>query len=140
MRGLFFVLVAFGLMFSSCKEEAVVKDDIQPEENQVEVDKFYRPFVHHFSSTGCGGCGRFGIPVLSQTADEMQDSIFAMITHFKYNDVFITPSSQAIEQAILSRWHSPQIWVENEEITFEIYQLSIANAVKETKKRLRFKS
>jgi hypothetical protein len=131
-----FIVLAYTMVFSACNEKEVANQAL-PENEGVAIDYTYRPFLHKFTSTGCGGCGRFGIPVLSQTSKEMGDSIFALATHFKYNDVFITPSSQAIEQAILNSWHSPQIWVDNKEITFDIISLGIANAVKETKSRLR---
>ena len=69
----------------------------------------------------------------------MGDSVFPFITHFKYNDPFKTESSAAIEQAILNQWHSPQLWVNNTEITFDILGMTIPDAVEDTKRRLRAK-
>lgn len=113
----FSVLFLLGtLILTGCKKE--INDEPQTE-NKLEVNRQYRPFIHHFSSTGCGPCGRFGVPVLNKVAEEMGDSIFAFITHFKYNDPFITASSQAIELAILAEWYSPQIWLENKNRTFD---------------------
>ncbi len=129
--------VLAALILFSCNEKET-ENPPQKEESQVlMIDRVYRPLAHHFSSTGCGPCGRFGIPLISQVADEMGDSIVPLITHFKYNDPFITESSKAIEQALLFQWYSPQIWVNNTNITLEILNDGIPAAVKETKELLR---
>lgn len=125
------------LVLFACNEKETETPPQDKEEQPLSVDRVYRPLAHHFSSTGCGPCGRFGIPVLSQIADEMGDSILPLITHFKYNDPFITSSSQAIEQALLFQWYSPQIWVNNSNITFDILYDGIPGAVEETKDLLR---
>lgn len=122
------------LILIGCKEEV---SDATPVENNLEVNRQYRPFIHHFSSTGCGPCGRFGVPVLNKVANEMGDSVFAFITHFKYNDPFITSSSQALEDAILAEWYSPQIWLENENRTFDLLGLDTTTAAEKAKTILR---
>ncbi|MEY2923945.1 MAG: hypothetical protein RLZZ337_485, partial [Bacteroidota bacterium] len=124
------------LVFSlyGCKEQI---NETNENPTELKVDLNYRPIVHHFSSTGCGPCGRFGVPVLQQVANDMGDSIFAFITHFKYNDPFITESSQSIEQGILAEWYSPQIWVENKNITFDILGKDVQVAAEDVKNLLR---
>ena len=71
----FFVVGMFAFL-SSCTEETPVTEEVQ---NGVEVERVFRPFLHNFSSTGCGPCGRFGIPLLNEIGDEMGDSIFPFI-------------------------------------------------------------
>ncbi len=133
------LVVAIFLSFSilSCQEE-LVQEPVQTDAT-LKVDYQYRPLIHHFSSTGCGPCGSFGIPVISQIADQMGDSILPLITHFKYNDPFITESSKAIESAILNQWYSPQIWIENSNITYDIIYDNIPVAVDKASKILRKK-
>lgn len=133
----YILLALISIFWFSCKD---VVNEIPQVENKLEVNRQYRPFIHHFSSTGCGPCGRFGVPVLNKVADEMGDSIFGFITHFKYNDPFITESSQAIEKGILSEWYSPQIWVENENITFDLLRLDVNTASELAKSILREKT
>lgn len=133
--------VCFGLVMAQtgCTE----KNNDTPVSSQQEtkdfptVDEVYRPLVHHFGSTGCTGCGNWGAPVVHRLAEDMGDSILPLITHFKYNDPFITSSSEAIEAAMLKQWYSPQIWINGDDITFEIFGTGIERSVEECKKRLR---
>lgn len=138
MKNLFLGLaLIFG--FSSCAdktEKPVVKQETTTIEHP-SIDSTYRPLLHFFTSTGCGGCGRFGIPVFSAVASAMGDSILPLPTHFKYNDKFIGESSLAIEKAIVSHYASPQIWVNMDEITYSIIQYSNADAIEKTKVFLR---
>lgn len=136
MKHLIYIFLAV-LLFGCSEQEPHVKDHSQDE--LLEVDYIYRPLLHHFSSTGCGPCGRFGIPLFTQVADQMGDSILPLITHFKYNDPFINPSSQAIEQAILEQWYSPQIWVDMDDITFSILYDELDLAIEKTAQTLREK-
>ncbi|MFY0644717.1 MAG: hypothetical protein JXR19_09660 [Bacteroidia bacterium] len=130
------IITILALSVFACKEEATTVPTSNNTE-ELKVDERYRPLIHHFSSTGCGPCGRFGIPVLSQVAQEMGDTVLPLITHFKYNDPFITSSSEAIEQAVLVQWYSPQIWVNSNNITFSILNDNIPTAVEKTKSLLR---
>lgn len=122
----------------SCKEQMPGNE---PESNTREdppvIDRTYRPFLHSFTSTGCGVCARFGIPVFQEVASEMGDSILPLITHFKYNDPFINQSSLTIEKAIVQHYSSPQIWIENEEITRKIIGKEISEAAEWCKTALR---
>ncbi|MFT4523748.1 MAG: hypothetical protein ACI8ZN_002704 [Bacteroidia bacterium] len=131
-------VVAFSVTLFGCKEEKVITDS-KPDETeiQLDVDYHYRPFLHFFTSTGCGGCGRFGIPVFESVANQMGDSIMALPTHFKYNDKFIRASSNAIEKALVVTYHSPQIWVEETEFTYDILNFSIPKAAAYTAAKLR---
>ncbi len=130
--GILLMLLIFSL--AGCKEEV----NKTPNDNKkLEANQKYRPFIHHFSSTGCSPCGRFGVPVLNNVANEMGDSVFAFITHFKYNDPFITSSSEAIEQAILDEWYSPQIWIENTNLTMDLLNYDVSAATEYAKNLLR---
>ncbi|MCB9240223.1 MAG: hypothetical protein H6608_03760 [Flavobacteriales bacterium] len=135
-------LVAFTALvlmaFSSCKDDAQTQEPVaESSQPEVSIDKQYRPLLHLFTSTNCGGCGRFGIPVFSTVAEEMGDSILALPTHFKYEDPYINETSLAIEKAIVQSYHSPQIWVNEKEITYTILPYSLANAQAKTKELLR---
>ncbi len=139
-----FVFVTFVLLIIGCKDDQITIDEPinnNGDKNIVapEVDKTYRPFLHLFTSIHCGGCGRFGIPVSEITADEMGDSIFMLPTHFKYNDVFITNSSLAIEKALVVTYHSPQLWVHDKEYTYDIINFSHRQASDFLKEKLRDK-
>ncbi|MFB1013426.1 MAG: hypothetical protein QMC68_06710 [Bacteroidia bacterium] len=76
----------------SCQDETPEVQEEEPAQ-ELQVDRRYRPLAHHFGSTGCSPCGRIGIPVMEALANEMADSVVPFITHFKYNDTFITSSS-----------------------------------------------
>lgn len=134
MRSLIFTF-ALIVFLGSCneKEASVMVEKV----SGMQVDYLYRPLVNHFSSTGCGPCGRFGIPVLNGVADQMGDSIVPLITHFKYNDPFITESSLAIESAILEEWYSPQIWINKTNITYDIIYDNVKSAIVKTVNLLR---
>jgi hypothetical protein len=130
------------LFLLACKEEPPpinnTDDTKKTEELAVpSVDTKYRPFLHLFTSIHCGGCGRFGIPVSDNVADEMGDSIFMLPTHFKYNDVFINNSTLAIEKALVVTYHSPQLWVNKKEHTYQIINLSHQEAGEFLKAELR---
>ena len=129
-------LVAFGLISCSEKVTEPAKEDISTKE-QVAVSTKYRPLLHLFTSTGCGGCGRFGIPVFSEVAQSMGDSILALPTHFKYNDKFINTASLAIEKAVVKHYSSPQIWVNMKEITYDIIPYNQTIAKEKTRQFLR---
>jgi len=131
-----FILLAIGVI--SCTDqggEVDKKEEIDTK--QLDVDRQYRPLLHLFTSTGCGGCGRFGIPVFSDVAVSMGDSILALPTHFKYDDKYITPSSLAIEKGVVEHYSSPQIWVNANEITYDIIRYSKEVAKEKTKVFLR---
>lgn len=127
---LFFILFA-----ASCKETD--KEVPIAEEQELQVDQVFRPLAHHFGSTGCSACGRIGIPVMESLATDMADSVIPLITHFKYNDPFITSSSEAIENAMLSQWSSPQFWLNSSNITSQILNADVDYVTREYKKRLR---
>jgi hypothetical protein len=130
------LLLSIGAIYSlhGCKEDvAQVTNEAAP----LEADLVYRPLFHHFSSTGCTPCGRLGVPTIKRIEREMGDSVLTLITHFKYGDPFITESSKSIEQAILFEWYSPQLWVNNENISpISIYN-GVDNAVIVAKNKLR---
>ncbi len=141
MKNILLIGFVFGFLAIGCSENepalvtpepTVVEDTIYPE-----VDKQYRPFLHLFTSIHCGGCGRFGIPVSNKVAEEMGDSIFMLPTHFKYNDVFINNSSLAIEKGLVVTYHSPQLWVNTTEHTYDIINFSHEQAADFLKKELR---
>jgi hypothetical protein len=136
------IIALSALFFVACKEEPppVDKTDntVKTDELAVpSVDTKYRPFLHFFTSIHCGGCGRFGIPVSDKVADEMGDSIFMLPTHFKYNDVFINNSTLAIEKALVVTYHSPQLWVNKKEHTYDIINFSHERAANYLKAELR---
>ncbi len=139
-KGILLSLV-FSVVFVACKDDQppidVVDDNISTELPVPEVDKVYRPFLHFFTSIHCGGCGRFGIPVSNQVAEEMGDSILMLPTHFKYQDVFINHSTLAIEKALVVTYHSPQLWVNKKEHTYDIINYSHDNAADYLKAELR---
>lgn len=138
MRNLILISLAFTLLLSCKKQETEAVEQSQNTDELV-VDEIYRPLIHHFSSTGCGPCGRWGIPTLDRVAELMGDSIVPLITHFKYNDPFITPSSTAIENGFLNEWYSPQIWIDNEDRTFPFIYDEIETAAKKYSDVLRSK-
>lgn len=130
------------LVLTSCKEEPPAIDtsgdgNTKTELEEPTLDTKYRPFLHFFTSIHCGGCGRFGIPVSNKVADAMGDSIFMLPTHFKYNDVFINNSTLAIEKALVVTYHSPQLWVNKKEHTYDIINLSHDQAAEYLKTELR---
>lgn len=127
MKKLLYICLLSVLVFA-CKEKNEDPDVEDPTSNKVQILEVYRPLIHHFSSTGCGPCGRWGVPTINRVAELMGDSILPLITHFKYNDPFITSSSMAIEQAFLNEWYSPQIWIENEDRTFPFIYDNIESA------------
>ncbi len=142
MKKIVLILTVSALFLVACKEEPppVDKTDntVKTEELAVPaVDTKYRPFLHFFTSIHCGGCGRFGIPVSNKVADEMGDSIFMLPTHFKYNDVFINNSTLAIEKALVVTYHSPQLWVNKKEHTYDIINMSHEKAADYLKTELR---
>lgn len=135
------LIVIFFILLSilSCQKAENIAEDPQTDSqnNNAMVERRYRPFLHNFTSTGCGVCARFGIPVFEEVASSMGDSILSLMTHFKYNDPFINESSLAIEKAVLQHYSSPQIWIENEEITQSILGQSIEQAAERCKEELR---
>ncbi len=142
MKKTFFLSVLFIFVLVACKEEPPKVDKTDPVDTKTEleepaVDTKYRPFLHLFTSIHCGGCGRFGIPVSEKVADEMMDSIFMLPTHFKYNDVFINNSTLAIEKALVVTYHSPQLWVNKKEHTYDIINFSHEKAAEYLKTELR---
>lgn len=122
------------LFFAGCKEKIA---EVNNEPAKLSVDRVYRPLLHHFGSTGCGGCGRWGMPLVNRLGDEMGDSIIPFITHFKYNDPFITASSQKLEETILHERYSPQVWINNEDITFPMLNTGLEASIVSTRLRLR---
>lgn len=137
-------LLIFGLLsfvMLGCKDEQSIpvgkSDQGNNQIESPEVDRQYRPFFHLFTSIHCGGCGRFGIPVSNMVADDMGDSILFLPTHFKYNDVFINNSSLAIEKALVVTYHSPQLWVNKKEHTYDIINFSHDDAAEYLKAELR---
>ncbi|MFT7590658.1 MAG: hypothetical protein ACI9UJ_000569 [bacterium] len=142
MKKSFLVICVLSLFLAACKEEAPAIDTTDNTNKTEElavptVDTKYRPFLHFFTSIHCGGCGRFGIPVSDNVADEMGDSIFMLPTHFKYNDVFINKSTLAIEKALAVTHHSPQLWVNKKEHTYDIINYSHEKAGEYLKTELR---
>jgi len=134
-RNSFFVILSISaLFFASCKEKNVT---ITEEPAELSVDRVYRPLLHHFGSTGCGGCGRLGVPLTNRLGDEMGDSIIPFITHFKYNDPFITSSSEKIEENMLYSRYSPQVWINNDDISFPMLNSGLESSIAETRRRLR---
>lgn len=140
------VLIFLGLITFSmgCKDDtAPITDDPKgsnsngTELSSPEIDRTYRPFLHFFTSIHCGGCGRFGIPVSEMVAEDMGDSILMLPTHFKYNDVFINNSTLAIEKALVVTYHSPQLWVNKKEHTYDIINFSHEKAAEYLKNELR---
>lgn len=134
---IFVLSLVAAFAFVGCKEESPVEEKKNITEQSPEVDKTYRPFLHLFTSIHCGGCGRFGIPVSENVAEQMGDSIFMLPTHFKYNDVFINNSSTAIEKALVVTYHSPQLWVNQKEHTYDILNFSHEKAGEYLKTELR---
>jgi hypothetical protein len=95
---IYLAAILFITLFAvSCRDETPEVKEVQEPVQELQVDRRYRPLAHHFGSTGCSSCGRIGIPVMEALATEMADSVVPFITHFKYNDPFITSSSEAIE-------------------------------------------
>lgn len=132
---IFGLSLVLAVAISSCKEAVETTNPFsQP---ALEVEEIYRPLVHHFGSTGCSGCGRWGMPLVHRIADEMGDTAMPFITHFKYDDPFITASSQALEDAFLDARYSPQLWFNSEDITFDIINQGLNNSVEEVKRRVR---
>lgn len=127
MKKLVYIGLISVIVFA-CKEKTIEPGVEDKTSSAPEIQEVYRPLIHHFSSTGCGPCGRWGVPTLDRVAELMGDSILPLITHFKYNDPFITSSSMAIEQAFLDEWYSPQIWIENEDRTFPFIYDNIETA------------
>ncbi|MDG2454375.1 MAG: hypothetical protein P8N47_01075 [Bacteroidia bacterium] len=120
--------------FGGCKEKVV---DVNNDSVELQVDRRYRPLLHHFGSTGCGGCGRWGIPLVNRLGDRMGDSIIPLITHFKYNDPFITASSQRLEETILNARYSPQVWINNKDITLPMLYTGLEASIVTTQNMLR---
>lgn len=142
MKKILILSALFLFVLVSCKEEPPKVDKTDPVDTKMEleeptVEAKYRPFLHLFTSIHCGGCGRFGIPVSNKVADEMGDSIFMLPTHFKYNDVFINNSTLAIEKALVVTYHSPQLWVNKKEHTYDIINFSHEKAADYLKVELR---
>ena len=125
------------LMITSCKDKAPETEPDESLEVGGSVDYTYRPLVHHFGSTNCGGCGRWAVPLIHQVAEEMGDTIVPLITHFKYEDIFITESSDAIVDGIIESWYSPQVWINDRDITFDIINSGQRSSELEVMKRLR---
>ncbi len=131
----FLLLVSISLVFfAACKEQETTVTEAPAE---LTVDRKYRPLLHHFGSTGCGGCGRWGIPLLNTLGDEMGDSIVPLITHFKYGDPFITASSEKLEETILNERYSPQMWINNQDITLPMLYSGLEASINTTRRMLR---
>lgn len=134
--------ILFSLLCSvSCTKESPETSGFSEPKDQNTAsllwDSTYRPLLHKFTSTGCGGCGRFGIPLFDSVAHQMGDSILPLLTHFKYNDPFINPSSQAIEKAWVTHYSSPQIWINHEEKTLELIRTGLPGAIEQCRDFLR---
>lgn len=133
----FLIALITCLNLISCKEEGKDLPEQKEEVPVLKADQKYRPLLHLFTSTNCGGCGRFGIPVFTDVAASMGDSILPLPTHFKYEDPFINNSSLAIEKGVVKHYSSPQIWVNMEEITNQIIPYSLEVAKEKTRQFLR---
>lgn len=135
---IYLAAILFITLFAvSCRDETPEVKEVQEPVQELQVDRRYRPLAHHFGSTGCSSCGRIGIPVMEALATEMADSVVPFITHFKYNDPFITSSSEAIEAGMLEQWSSPQFWLNSTNITSEILSSNIPAVTVAYKQRLR---
>jgi hypothetical protein len=128
-------------ILASCSEKSSSdpepSDSLKPAENHAEIQYSHRPLLQFWTSTGCGGCGRFGIPVSEQVAEDMGDSILLLPTHFKYNDPFINDASLAIENNMVLSYHSPQIWVGGKDLIYDLISMSQSQAVRTVKNQLR---
>lgn len=130
----FLVIFSISLLFfAGCKEKATEVNSVIAE---LSVDRVYRPLLHHFGSTGCGGCGRWGIPLVNTLGDQMGDSIVPFITHFKYGDPFITASSEKLEETILNERYSPQMWINNQDITLPMLSTGLEASIVTTRNML----
>ena len=133
-----FSLIIIGLFFLAACSDKSEDVEVEQENEPLElIERVYRPLVHHFGSTNCGGCGRWAVPLIHQVAEEMGDTVIPLITHFKYNDIFITPASESIVDGFLGPWYSPQVWINNEDITFDIINAGQRPSELEVMKRLR---
>ncbi|MFT5723552.1 MAG: hypothetical protein ACI9JN_000666 [Bacteroidia bacterium] len=140
MKNTFLITCLLAFIFIGCKEDPPKIDTVDTTKTELSeptVEAKYRPFLHFFTSIHCGGCGRFGIPVSDEVAAEMGDTIFMLPTHFKYNDVFINKSTLAIEKALVVTYHSPQLWVNKKEHTYDIINFSHDKAAEYLKAELR---
>ena len=134
------ILALFSVVLVSvaaCKDKVTNTEPEKSTEVSSIVDHTYRPLVHHFGSTNCSGCGRWAVPLIHNVADEMGDTIVPLITHFKYEDIFITPSSTAIVDGIVDSRYSPQVWINDQDITFDIINSGQRPSEVEVMKRLR---
>lgn len=137
------LLIGFALLtaLSACKststEAPSPEDPAVNQDQEAPIQYTFKPFLQFWTSTGCGGCGRFGIPVTEQVADDMGDTILFLPTHFKYKDPFINKASLAIEKNMVLSYHSPQIWVGGTDRIYDLISMSSDQAVQTVKSELR---
>lgn len=76
------------------------------------------PVFLEFTSTGCPGCGRWGVPKSALLRNIHGDRINPAAIHIRFNDPMESDISVAIGKNRPGRRFTPQFWINNEHVTF----------------------
>lgn len=108
------VLLAM-LLFTSCDKKNEEETEVKEKDPVVELSYSTEQnvIIQEFTSTGCPGCGSWGIPTFEKFIDD-NPTVVPIAVHIKYGDKFITTESNALGNNRVGSRFTPQISIGSE--------------------------
>ena len=118
------IIISAGLIsLLSCTKE---KETIDPAINNsgvsndvnlnLSITQDQNATMFFYTSTGCPGCGSWGAPTFKNLIYTQNPNVTPIAVHIKYNDPYITETSEAIANNRTGQFYTPQIHVGNKNI------------------------
>jgi hypothetical protein len=115
MKNALIIPLAVAVMFMSCKkDESKEVDVIEEEVVELSYDSIQNAIIQDFTSTGCPGCGSWGVPTFEQFIKN-NPTVVPVSVHIKYNDPMITQESNDLGNNRVGRKWTPQLAIGNEQ-------------------------
>lgn len=114
---------AVSALFACSKEEEDdnsqdVTENVQEDDNLIlSIEKKQNATMFFYTSTGCPGCGSWGIPTFKNVSEEHVENVIPVGVHIKYGDPFITDVSEDIAANREGSRFTPQLFIGNETMT-----------------------
>lgn len=121
-KTLFLSIFAISAFIDCKKEEDHAENNtttVTTEEDQglvLEIEQKQNATMFFYTSTGCPGCGSWGMPAFASLSAEHEANVIPVGIHIKYNDPFITETSEAIAANRTGSLYTPQIHVGSDNI------------------------
>lgn len=121
MKKIVVLIVTTVFILAGCKKTEEVDltstDTTSPapsnQELSLTIEQKQNATLFFYTSTGCPGCGSWGMPTFDNLSTEYAENVTPITIHIKYGDPYITDVSEAIANNRTGQFYTPQIHVNN---------------------------